>query len=902
MGKKDFVKDADAAMAASGEISDPRFRAAHSDPRFQRFPTHMGKTKIDKRFQRMFNDPNFGTGGPAAGRDKRGRKSVSAKKSTADDLKEYYDLDEDDDDDDDAAGDANAGDKKAKSKMRGGAETEEELRARLEKSRARMRGAAVSSDSDADSDADSDSDADDSSDSDATDEEGEEGVIPRMLQGASGYDDDVPTCDATSRVAIVDQEWQHLRAVDLLVVLRSFCPKNGRVKKVTVYPSDFGLQRMKEEAVRGPLAAFGKTFAEVEAAAANKDTPKKAKPNANAKPKAKVKADDDSELSMESSDESESDEESEEDSDDDKQKEEDPDVARERMRLYERDRMRYYYAVAEFDSVDTAHAVYRECDGLEFERSSCKLDMRYVQDDQRFAGREVRDVASDVPGDYEPPEFQAKALQHTNVKLSWDEDDPARKKAFNRKLTEDKLKDEDFAAYMADSQSDESELDDDDEDDEKDDGKVSRKKGKKSKADAEAEKKKYLALLGLGGGGSNGKSGDDDDDDDDDEDGFMKSASESGDDDDGVSDEDVSDEDEGFKRATWGGSKTSGKNGDRFGNKGSRKKEGDMEVTFHAGLEEFGARMKRKKELGGRTESVWEQEERRRKERRDERKAGKKTDKAAGGSDSDGGDGDDGDASGFSDPFFDGEGADEGDIDWDGMGGESEDEIGEKTAKRGKKSKGSKRSVDADDDDEDRFKLDKESKKQKKRRERGDTDDPDAARERADLELLMMNDDEVRGVHSGAGILGKKSKKQAGGDANEPKKGRKSRKERLAEKRKSRGKAARRQESDDEDDETANGRGSGANVDTSDGRFAGLFESHHFALDPTDPRYKEVKAADVIVKERDRRRRAKDVAPKRKKGDDAEGEGKKAKKGGESKDLELSAMVAGLKRKKVATV
>ena len=234
------------------------------------------------------------------------------------------------------------------------------------------------------------------------------------------------------------------------------------------------------------------------------------------------------------------------------------------------------------------------------------------------------------------------------------------------------------------------------------------------------------------------------------------------------------------------------------------------------------------------------------------------------------------------------------------MGGESDDEIGEKTATRGKKSK-TKKSVD-DDEDEDRFKLDKESKKQKKRRERGDADDPDAARERADLELLMMNDDEVRGVHSGSGILGKKSKKQAGGDANDLKKGRKSRKERLAEKRKSRGKAARRQESDDEDDETANGRGSGANVDTSDGRFAGLFESHHFALDPTDPRYKEVKAADVIVKERDRRRRAKDAAPKRKKGDDAEGEGKRAKKGGESKDLELSAMVAGLKRKKVATV
>ena len=68
MGKKDFVKDADAAMAATGEISDPRFRAAHSGPRFMRFPTAAVKTKIDKRFQRMFSDPNFGTGGPAAAR------------------------------------------------------------------------------------------------------------------------------------------------------------------------------------------------------------------------------------------------------------------------------------------------------------------------------------------------------------------------------------------------------------------------------------------------------------------------------------------------------------------------------------------------------------------------------------------------------------------------------------------------------------------------------------------------------------------------------------------------------------------------------------------------------------------------------------------------------------------
>ena len=131
---------------------------------------------------------------------------------------------------------------------------------------------------------------------------------------------------------------------------------------------------------RGPLARC-KTFSETQAAKQGKNEGKKGKKAQN--------ADDDSELSMESDSESES-------ASDDvgAAKAEDPAVANERMRQYERDRMRYYYAVAEFDTVDTAHAVYKECDGLEFERSSCKLDLRYVQDDQSFDGREVRDFAS----------------------------------------------------------------------------------------------------------------------------------------------------------------------------------------------------------------------------------------------------------------------------------------------------------------------------------------------------------------------------------------------------------------------------------------------------------------------------------------------------------------------------
>ena len=34
---------------------------------------------------------------------------------------------------------------------------------------------------------------------------------------------------------------------------------------------------------------------------------------------------------------------------------------------YEADKMKYYYAVAVFDSTRTARSVYQQCDGVEFE-------------------------------------------------------------------------------------------------------------------------------------------------------------------------------------------------------------------------------------------------------------------------------------------------------------------------------------------------------------------------------------------------------------------------------------------------------------------------------------------------------------------------------------------------------
>lgn len=57
-------------------------------------------------------------------------------------------------------------------------------------------------------------------------------------------------------------------------------------------------------------------------------------------------------------------------------------VDQRRLQLYERSRLRYYYAVVDCQDVRTAAHLYTECDSIEFLRSACKLDMRFVPDEQ----------------------------------------------------------------------------------------------------------------------------------------------------------------------------------------------------------------------------------------------------------------------------------------------------------------------------------------------------------------------------------------------------------------------------------------------------------------------------------------------------------------------------------------
>ena len=61
---------------------------------------------------------------------------------------------------------------------------------------------------------------------------------------------DIPESEETARLAVVDLDWDHVSAEDILAVLRSFLQWAQAIQRVSVYPSDYGLQVCQASQVR----------------------------------------------------------------------------------------------------------------------------------------------------------------------------------------------------------------------------------------------------------------------------------------------------------------------------------------------------------------------------------------------------------------------------------------------------------------------------------------------------------------------------------------------------------------------------------------------------------------------------------------------------------------------------
>jgi hypothetical protein len=93
--------------------------------------------------------------------------------------------------------------------------------------------------------------------------------------------------------------------------------------------------------------------------------------------------------------------------------------------------MKYFYAVVHCNSKHTAERLYNEYNEYEFELSNIRLNLSFIADDLKFP-QEVKEVATHLPADYQFKVGNAlnRALNHTKVKLTWDETDPKRLRKF----------------------------------------------------------------------------------------------------------------------------------------------------------------------------------------------------------------------------------------------------------------------------------------------------------------------------------------------------------------------------------------------------------------------------------------------------------------------------------------
>lgn len=402
-------------------MEDNRFSHIKTDPKFRRISKKERKVKIDKRFQSMFNDKKFKVKYTT---DKRGR---PVNHTSNEDLKRYYELSSESNSSDSESENEESEDigkhVKKSEEIRKQVKKSEEIGKNIKKS-AKINELEEKDISDKAlpvnvkkklKDLSVDYARGESkllSESSSDDEESQEEISESEDIDHKWGELDAEaeqTEEATHRLAACNMDWDRIRALDLMVLFNSFLPPGGIIKSVAIYPSEFGKQRIKEEEIKGPTELVD--------------------PNTE-----ELKDEDDNE--------------------------EGSNYHMEKLRQYQLNRLKYYYAIISFDNVNSANKIYTECDGMEYESSAIKLDLRFVPDSMEFDD-EPKEICDKLPevNKYQPRFFTNTALQQAKVDLTWDETDPNRIEVTQKLSTGkiDELTKEDLQNYLASSSEEDSE-------------------------------------------------------------------------------------------------------------------------------------------------------------------------------------------------------------------------------------------------------------------------------------------------------------------------------------------------------------------------------------------------------------------------------------------------------------
>ena len=275
----------------------------------------------------------------------------------------------------------------------------------------------------------------DESSSDDEDVESAEDEVFGLLDGNAADGEAVPMGEASPRIAVVNLDWDNIRATDLMAVFSSFVPSGGRILRISIYPSDFGKERMEREEMEGPpKEIFGQE---------------------------KSEHDKEEFSNSEGEDTEELDEQDEEEKIKNSLLKEDKgeEFNSTKLRRYQIERLRYYFAVIVCSSTSVAQLIYDAVDGTEYLTTANFFDLRFIPDDVEFTSDTARDECERVPDGYKPNEFVTDALQHSKVRLTWDADDRTRKEAQKRAFggSRAEIDENDLKAYIgSDSSDDES--------------------------------------------------------------------------------------------------------------------------------------------------------------------------------------------------------------------------------------------------------------------------------------------------------------------------------------------------------------------------------------------------------------------------------------------------------------